>query len=326
MESPSDHTKESANTELLKERLEQLARTHGPWRENVGLAQTVSTAGSIRVAEERRVAAILQASSDALGTPLGASRVLDLGPGDGRFSVEFALQGAEVVAIEGRLGNVEKVRFLKDALDLDRLEVVHADVRDLRRETFGSFDLVLCLGVLYHLDGAAAVGLVHQVAEMTTRAAVIDTHVGFRPSQAVTSQGRTYRGERVREFDPKAPADEQERLGYSSLGNAESLWLTRPSLLNLISDAGFTSVGELRVPRSTMAGDRITLLAFRGAPAPVMSARDGATVEPAHWGERERSDRHPGQRWRGRIKRGLAPLAPRSLKNWVRRRRGGPAR
>jgi 2-polyprenyl-3-methyl-5-hydroxy-6-metoxy-1,4-benzoquinol methylase len=57
-----------------------------------------------------------------------------------------------VVALEGRQANLEKARFVKGILDLDHLELVLDDVRNLNKDRYGFFDVVLCLGILYHLD------------------------------------------------------------------------------------------------------------------------------------------------------------------------------
>ena len=90
--------------------------------------------------------------SDLAKRPISELRILHLACLEGQYAVEFARQGAQVVAIEGREANIEKARFSKRALGLDNLELIHGDVRDLSRERHGSFDIVLCLGILYHLD------------------------------------------------------------------------------------------------------------------------------------------------------------------------------
>ena len=78
-------------------------------------------------------------------------RILDLGCGEGIYSIELARHKAQVVAMDGRETHLEKVRFIKRALSLDSLEVVQDDVRNLSLAKYGKFDVVLCLGILYHL-------------------------------------------------------------------------------------------------------------------------------------------------------------------------------
>jgi SAM-dependent methyltransferase len=302
----------AVDADTLRQRRDQLAREHGPWHDSVPLGDGLTTNDAAPAGDDLRLASIVQAAVDALGGPLAGCRVLDLGAAEGRFAVELARRGARVVALEGRRGNVAKARFVKEALGLDDLEIVHDDVRSLSPERHGVFDLVLCLGILYHLDGQAAVELVHRLAGVTRRAAIVDTHVALSGSVNVGARGQTYRGRRVREFDPGASEGEQERLSRSSIGNPESVWLTRASLLNLLADAGFSSVADVVVPRHEKPSDRATLLAFRG------KRLAGA---PPRWPERERLAPHPNQTWRGAVKLRLAPFAPAGLKEWARRRR-----
>ncbi len=67
-------------------------------------------------------------------------------------AVELARLGANVVGIEGREANLAKARFAKEALSLENPEFHQDDVRNLSKEKYGRFDVVLCLGILYHLN------------------------------------------------------------------------------------------------------------------------------------------------------------------------------
>ena len=72
----------------------------------------------------------------------------------GHYAIEFAMQGATVVGIEGRESNVQKAIFAKDILNLENLTFYQDDVRNLSAEKYGQFDIVLCSGILYHLDSS----------------------------------------------------------------------------------------------------------------------------------------------------------------------------
>jgi len=79
---------------------------------------------------------------------LRAKRVLDVGAWDGWFSFEMERRGAEVVAID-RFENprfYEIRRLLNSNVDYREL-----DVYDLHPDRIGTFDIVLFLGVLYHV-------------------------------------------------------------------------------------------------------------------------------------------------------------------------------
>jgi 2-polyprenyl-3-methyl-5-hydroxy-6-metoxy-1,4-benzoquinol methylase len=322
---PSDGIGETLHkvvqTRLARDR-DEIARRHGAWQTNLPLGHGVWTITGELTADQTRLMPVVQAAADALDRPLAEARVLDLGAAEGQFAVEFALHGAGVVAVEGRLGNVEKARFVKDVLALDRVEIVHGDVRSLSFGAYGEFDLVLCMGILYHLDGPSAIDVVHRIAAVCRRATIVETQVSLAPRTPVRARGRVYWGRRVREFDPRASTDEQAGLGRSAIGNPESLWLTRASLYNLLTDAGYSSVMELHAPRAPHTRDRVTLVAFHGNAAAVVSRPQAGSPWPSRWRERERLPVHPNQTWRGEVKRRLAPYVPRRLRAWLRRVHG----
>lgn len=79
---------------------------------------------------------------------LGGRRVLDIGAWDGWFSFEAERRGAEVTAIDC----VEIPGFLKVHRALgSRVEYRILDFYELPEAALGRFDIVLFLGVLYHL-------------------------------------------------------------------------------------------------------------------------------------------------------------------------------
>lgn len=104
-----------------------------------------------------------------------------------------------------------------------------------------------------------------------------------------------------------------------SIGNPDSIWFTRPSLYNLLHDAGFTSALELRLPRFEKSSDRVTLVAFKGSPQSFASAPAADEVGAARWPERQRVATPEPDSARLLMRR-LAPWTPGPLKEWVIRR------
>jgi tRNA (mo5U34)-methyltransferase len=79
---------------------------------------------------------------------LSGKRVLDIGAWDGWFSFEMERRGADVVAVD----NTESDNFLWLHRELkSKIDYRILDVYELTPETVGRFDIVLFLGVLYHL-------------------------------------------------------------------------------------------------------------------------------------------------------------------------------
>lgn len=79
---------------------------------------------------------------------LTGKRVLDIGAWDGWFSFEMERRGAEVVAVD--CIDVEKFRLARELLG-SKVDYRVMDVDELSPETVGRFDIVMFLGVLYHL-------------------------------------------------------------------------------------------------------------------------------------------------------------------------------
>ena len=265
--------------DLAKRRADLIAR-HGAWTaHNVDLGGGVWTIGpGLTGASERNLRRVLQTVGD-LGGDLAGLRVLDLACLEGLYAVELARRGASVVAVEAREPHVEKVRFARDAHGLgDRLEVVHGDVRDAGAERFGTFDVVLCLGILYHLEAPDALALLRAIGTMATRAAIVETQVALTGSATAEGlSGLVY----------EEPADEP----WASVGNTTSFWFTRPSLLNALADAGFTSVAEVLsppVPELAAYRDHVQLLALTGEPGDV-------AADLQRWPEQLDHHVHPAQ-------------------------------
>ena len=172
-------------------------RRYGPWTNSnihLGEGAVFTIAPGANGMAEARVQRITQVVLDAVGGSVEGLRILDLGCYEGAFAIELATRGADVLAIDAREEHAGKTRYARDALGLDRLEVEHGDVRDLDPQRIGTFDVVLCLGVLYHLDVPAAFELIERVAQMTGGLAVVETQISLTRREQVSHRGGTYRG------------------------------------------------------------------------------------------------------------------------------------
>ena len=84
-------------------------------------------------------------------------RVLEIGPLEGHHSVILEKMGVrENIALESRADNLRKCNRIKDKYRLDRTRFLQHDLERLYRgedqaQFSGQFDLVFCLGILYHV-------------------------------------------------------------------------------------------------------------------------------------------------------------------------------
>jgi SAM-dependent methyltransferase len=224
--------------------------------------------------DEIKLRRVLQIVADTTRRPLESLRVLDLACHEGIYAIEFARHGARVVGVEGREAHIEKARFVKETLSLNNLDIVQDDVRNLSEEKYGRFDVVLCLGILYHLDVPDVFSFVERIGEVCQDIAIIDTRIAFGPTESCTYKGTKYWGHRIREGHSRrdTPADKIKRY-WASLDNLTSFHLSRTSLYSLLGRVGFTSVYECYIPAEpTKPIDRITLVAMRGRRQRIMNS------------------------------------------------------
>jgi SAM-dependent methyltransferase len=192
-------------------------------------------------------------------------RILDLGCGEGLFALEAAWHGASVTAIDGRDERMSAGRALAEELELESVHFVRADVGSYAFEDYGPFDVVLFLGLMYHLDAPELFQVTRRAADSTARAMILDTHFARCADEVVQHEGALYRGWRYREHRPEdAPELRRSRL-LASLSNESSLWLTPASLYTLLRNVGFPTVLQCHVPFQPYQGeDRFTLVALKG--------------------------------------------------------------
>ncbi len=127
---------------------------------------------------------------------LDGKSVLDIGAWDGFFSFEAERRGAaRVLAIDsyawqGGWGSKAGFELAREALH-SRVEDRTMDVLDLSPEEIGTFDLVLFLGVLYHMRHPLLA--LERVFNVTRDQLILETHVDFltipRPAIALYPRG-----------------------------------------------------------------------------------------------------------------------------------------
>jgi 2-polyprenyl-3-methyl-5-hydroxy-6-metoxy-1,4-benzoquinol methylase len=285
--------------------MEAVAAEHGPWHShNVHLGHGVWTITPGQRTENSHLRQTLQLVADVARGPLTGLRALDLACEEGAYSIELARLGAEVVGVEGRRENVARARFGAEAIGLYNCDFVEGDVREVTRERYGGFDVVLNVGILYHLDAPDLFGFLERIAAVCDGFMVISTHHARLPLFRRSHRGRRYWGTVFSEHPPSAT--EAERLTHrrASLDNAASFWLTRASLYNLLADVGFTSVAETAIPcpaPGEAPGNLLNAVAYKGDPVGVPTSSDGVVPRPPRLPELRRPAPHRSQTALGQL-------------------------
>ena len=114
---------------------------------------------------------------------LSGQTVLDVGCWDGFYSFEAEKRGAKrVLAADSfvwQYGHKEGFLLARRALN-SKVEDMDIDVLDLSPERVGTFDIVLFLGVLYHMKHPMLA--LERVASVTKRMLVLETVIDLRHS------------------------------------------------------------------------------------------------------------------------------------------------
>jgi 2-polyprenyl-3-methyl-5-hydroxy-6-metoxy-1,4-benzoquinol methylase len=227
---------------------------------NIPLTRFESTLGNSKtlIGDEPRTQVIKKNLHLFTGkTSLSGLKLMDLGCLEGGLSFEMAREGMDVTGIEGRESNYLKCRLIKDYFKLQNLNFLRLDVKDLNRDKHGVFDIVLCCGLLYHLDNPFS--FLDLINTMTHDKSIlfIDTH--FAPKDAESLQickfkntlsaietfesaGHTYKGRRFSEY-----ADDvlESNDPWAAISNSKSFWPTKDSLVKALYFSGFQQIYEL---------------------------------------------------------------------------------
>jgi 2-polyprenyl-3-methyl-5-hydroxy-6-metoxy-1,4-benzoquinol methylase len=237
------------------------------WSHNIRLAPGIYTAFAEDWYPEHR--AIMNVIDRHLSGRYSGQRVLDLGCLEGYFSLECALHGADVIGVDAKEINIKKCEFVKSVLDVPNLSFVLDDAMNVEREGYGSFDVVLALGLLYHLDDPFT--FLAQLAGVCDGFMVLDTLValeyepetigGWKPKgpkprwkpelsalRDFHLGEKTYRGRLYREYQEGTDETEKALSTESSYKNDLAVWLTEDALVSLLREVGFEQLEKIVFP------------------------------------------------------------------------------
>jgi SAM-dependent methyltransferase len=159
------------------------------------------------------------------GGSLKGKRVLDLACNAGFWSLAAIEAGADfVLGIDGRQMHIDQANFVFDAKGVDpkRYRFTTGNIFKTDMTTFGKFDVVLCLGLLYHVS--KPVELMEKIDEASSDLLVIDTTLSMAP-------GSTFELRRDALDEPRNAVD------YEMV-----LYPTRQAVLDLVQQFGYQAI------------------------------------------------------------------------------------
>lgn len=176
--------------------------------------------------------------------------VLELGPYWGYHTFMLDKLGAAgVVAVEGRESNIRVCEKVKQRYGLDHATFVLQNIENLAKgETprfTGSFDLVFCLGLLYHLPAPlSTLAWCRQQA----KSLFLGTHY-FEPAERQRYMSPAFTADAVLEQDGKTFEGVWFREGGLDDGpsglSPRSFWPREPDLIAMLKSAGYSRINVL---------------------------------------------------------------------------------
>jgi tRNA (mo5U34)-methyltransferase len=220
---------------------QRLIAAHPHWYHRIEVAPGVVTPG---VNDSQMILDALQ-----LPDRLDGIRVLDIGARDGFFSFECERRGAaEVVAIDYLTPEETGFPIARELVG-SQVELRQVNVYDLTPGEFGTFDLVLFLGVLYHLrDPMLALD---RIADVSTEKLILET-------QAIDDAVLVAPGEfkRLADISPELESIPLMQFypGDSLNNDPTNVWAPNQACLRaMLGESGFAVDHELRIGQRALA-------------------------------------------------------------------------
>jgi tRNA (mo5U34)-methyltransferase len=196
------------------------------WHYDFDLAgHSTATPGVTRARRHaQRLPYLLDPLAAACGGSLAGRRVLDLGCNAGFWTLHALRRGAAFVrAVDARSMHLAQAALVLEVegIDASRHALSEADLFAADWAAWGRFDIVLCLGLLYHVD--RPVELFARIAATGASHVVVDTALSRLPGAAFEAR--------------EEPLDDPR----NAVGRSLVFWPTSDAVVALARHAGFTA-------------------------------------------------------------------------------------
>jgi tRNA (mo5U34)-methyltransferase len=226
----------SGDNETYRSRLEAQVRAEPYWFHQIPLREDLVTPGWSNPLTDK-------IPYYGLPDDMSGLRVLDVGCAEGYFSFEAERRGAsEVVAIDSFPDSVRRFNICREALGSNATAYL-TNVYDLSERTFGTFDLVMFFGVLYHLRHPILA--IEKIFSVTSGTLLLQTASFEEPSLGDVGAAK---------FHPfgieSGPAD-------SRVLDPTVFWVPNAAgVRDMLRHVGFVNIeGENKIPGAVFRGD-----------------------------------------------------------------------
>lgn len=204
--------------------------------------------------------------SEALAAAGPDATALDLACCEGWFAHRLLEWGAErVVGVDIREVNVRRAKLVRDHFGIppERLEFRQADVFEVDLEELGRFDVVLVLGLVYHLEDP--VGALRRARALTRGVCAVESQLTRQDAPVVHGNGS---GDVLLTAPASFAATVEDDAEHNQLASAPgilSLIPNRAALEAMVRVAGFDRVDFVAAAphhdRQYVRGDRAVVVA-----------------------------------------------------------------
>jgi hypothetical protein len=180
MSMPTDIERaDSAATPSAQTRMEEVAlarRWFYPYRLPSGRILSTSDGPAIDAIHYTRQRMLDAELARSFGDRRDGLRAIDLACHQGWFAAHLAQRGfGSVLGVDARAGHIDDATLMRDLLGLDTLAYLQSDVHSLDAGALGMHDLVLCFGLIYHLENP--VGALRIARALCRRLCLIETQI-----------------------------------------------------------------------------------------------------------------------------------------------------
>ena len=180
MQLPIDATRlDTAPAAASQAQLEEQAlarRWFYPYQLPSGCITPTSEGAAIDAIHHTRLRMLEAELERGFGDRRDGLRAIDLACHQGWFAAHLAQRGfGSVLGVDARAEHIADATLMRDLLGLRKLAYLQSDVHTLDAVALGSHDLVLCFGLIYHLENP--VGALRIARALCRRLCLIETQI-----------------------------------------------------------------------------------------------------------------------------------------------------